>query len=45
MVKIESVVFIGGVFFFFLLGFLAVKWISVAIAFTLPFGNLKECFY
>jgi len=48
MVKIESVVFIGGVFFvlfFFSLRLLAVKWIPVAIAFTLPFGNLKKCFY
>lgn len=33
------------VVFFFSLRLLAVKWIPVAIAFTLPFGNLKKCFY
>lgn len=37
-IKIQSV-------FFFFVRLLALKWIPVAIAFTLPFGNLKKCFY
>ena len=29
----------------FFVRLLALKWILVALAFTLPFGNLKKCFY